>query len=45
MYLAETTWSGEHYMTEEARQAQDAPDNYSEAPDEAVNAVFLWPTN
>jgi hypothetical protein len=45
MYLAETTWSGEHYMTEEQRQAKDDPDEYSEAPDDAVPAVFLWPTN
>jgi hypothetical protein len=45
MYLAETTYSGEHYMTEEQRQAEPNPDEYSEAPDGAVPAVFLWPTN
>lgn len=45
MYLAETTWSGEHYPTEEQRLAEDDPDDYSEAPDDAVPAVFLWPTN
>lgn len=45
MYLAETTWSGEHYPTEEQRLAQDDPDEYSAAPDDAVPAVFLWPTN
>lgn len=45
MYYAETTWSGEHYLTEADRQAQDDPDDYSEAPDDAVPAVFLWPTN
>lgn len=45
MYYAETTWSGERYMTDADRQAQDTPDDYSQAPDNAVNAVFLWPTN
>lgn len=45
MYLAESTWSGEHYMTEADRQAQDDPDDYREAPDDAVPAVFLWPIN
>jgi len=45
MYLAETTWSGEHYPTEEQRLAEDDPDEYSAAPDGAVSAVFLWPTN
>ncbi|MET8113801.1 hypothetical protein [Streptomyces prasinus] len=45
MYLAETTWRGEHYMTEAARQTQADPDDYDEAPDGSVNAVFLWPTN
>ena len=32
-------------MTEEDRQAEDDPDDYAEAPDDAVRAVFLWPTN
>lgn len=45
MYLAETTWSGEHYPTEEQRLAEDDPDEYSPAPDDAVHAVFLWPVN
>lgn len=45
MYLAETTYSGEHYMTEEQRQATDDPDEYGKAPEESVRAVFLWPTN
>ncbi|HEX5541987.1 MAG TPA: hypothetical protein VFX60_10585 [Micromonospora sp.] len=45
MYAAETTWSGERYMTEEERQATEDPDEYYEAPDDAVRAVFLWPTN
>lgn len=45
MYLAETTYSGEHYLTEEQRQAEDEPDEYSQAPDEAVHAVLLWPIN
>lgn len=45
MYAAETTWSGDRYLTEEERQAQDDPDEYSEAPDDAVHALFLWPVN
>jgi hypothetical protein len=45
MYLAETTWSGEHYQTEEQRLSEPDPDEYSAAPDDAVLAVFLWPTN
>lgn len=45
MYSADTTWSGERYMTEEDRQATGQPDEYSEAPEDAVRAVFLWPTN
>lgn len=45
MYAAETTWSGERYMTEVQRQAEEDPDDYDEAPEGAVPAVFIWPTN
>ncbi|MFF7837592.1 hypothetical protein ACFZC6_01960 [Streptomyces ossamyceticus] len=45
MYLADTTWSGERYLTEEQRLAETNPDEWTEAPDDAVRAVFLWPTN
>lgn len=45
MYWAETTWSGEHYLSEEQRLAKDEPDDWSPAPDDAVPAVFLWPVN
>lgn len=45
MYLALTTWSGEHYLTEQQRQSKDCPDDYDEAPEEAVHAIFLWPVN
>lgn len=45
MYLADTTWSGERYLTDEARLAETDTDDWSEAPDDAVHAVFLWPTN
>lgn len=45
MYEADTTWSGERYMTEADRQATGEPDEYAAAPDDAVPAVFLWPTN
>ncbi len=45
MYAADTTWSGERYMTDAERQATGTPDEYCEAPDDAIRAVFLWPTN
>lgn len=45
MYWADTTWSGERYLTEEQRLAETDPDDHYEAPDDAVPAVFLWPTN
>lgn len=45
MYLAETTYSGERYMTNEQRQAMEHLDDYSEAPDGATLALFLWPVN
>lgn len=43
MYCAGAMWSGEHYMTGAARQVQDDPDEYSEAPGDAVNAVSIHP--
>lgn len=45
MYLADTTWSGGRYMTEEQRLAEANPDDWTQAPDDAVPAVFLWPVN
>lgn len=45
LYAADTTWSGERYMTDEQRRATGEPDEYSEAPEDAVPALFLWPTN
>lgn len=45
LYDAETTWSGERYMTDAAREATGKPEEYAEAPESAVVAVFLWPTN
>jgi hypothetical protein len=45
MYAADTTWSGERYMTDEQRHATGEPEEYSAVPDDAVAALFLWPTN
>ena len=45
MYLADTTWFGERFMSEAQRLAQENPDDWTQAPDGAVSAVFLWPTN
>lgn len=45
LYAAGTTWSGERHLTNEQRQAAMDPDEYREAPDDAVPALFLWPVN
>lgn len=45
MYEATTTWMGERYLSDEDREETGEPDEYSEAPESAVPAVFLWPTN
>lgn len=43
MYEAESTYSGQLYASPEMRAAE--PDEWDEAPDSAVRAIFLWPTN
>lgn len=45
MYDADSTYSGQRYMTDAVYTALDDPDDYSQAPESAVPAVFLWPTN
>lgn len=45
MYLPRTTWSGQHYLTEEDRQSLSDADAWEPAPPEAIPAVVLWPTN
>ena len=45
MYDADSTYSGDRYMTDAEYTALDDPDDYSQAPESAVPAVFLWPTN
>lgn len=45
LYRAENTWSGDRYMTEEDRLATGNPEDFDQAPDTAVPAVFLWPTH
>lgn len=45
MYDAESTYSGDRYMTDEDRETTGEPDEYNAAPDSAVVALFLWPTN
>lgn len=45
MYLADSTWSGETFMTPEQRAGLDDPSYYDEAPDDAVRAVVLGPVN
>lgn len=44
LYAAGSPYSGEHYLTEDIRQAMDDPDEYEPAPAGAVPAVFLWPS-
>lgn len=43
LYDAESPYSGQFYATPEMRAAE--PGEWDEAPDSAVPAVFLWPTN
>lgn len=43
MYEAESTYSGQLYATPGMRAAE--PGEWDEAPDSAVPAIFLWPTN
>jgi predicted Abi (CAAX) family protease len=45
MYLPVTTWYGERFMPEAKRLAQDNPDDWTKAPENATPAVFLWPVN
>lgn len=45
MYDADSTYSGDRYMTDAEYTALDDPDDYSQAPESVVPAVFLWPTN
>ncbi len=46
MYSADSTWSGERYATpEEIAARDDMTEEDDGAPDGAVRAVFLWPTN
>lgn len=45
MYDADSTYSGDRYLSDADREATGQPDEYSEAPESAVAAVFLWPTN
>lgn len=45
MYLADSTWSGETFMTPEQQAGLDNPDDYDWAPDDAVRAVVLGPIN
>lgn len=45
MYLPRNTYAGYRYMTEADRLATGNPEDYDKAPDDAVRAVFLWPTN
>lgn len=43
LYEAESTYSGQFYASPEMRAAE--PGEWDEAPDSAVRAIFLWPTN
>jgi hypothetical protein len=43
LYDAESPYSGQMYASPEMRAAE--PGEWDEAPDSAVRAIFLWPTN
>lgn len=45
MYWAECTWGGDAFLTPEERAQKPRPDEYDEAPEDAVRAVFIAPTN
>lgn len=45
MYAADSTWSGEVYLTPEELAAKSRPDDWDEAPDDAVRVVVLGPVN
>lgn len=45
MYAADSTWSGEVYNTPEQLAGKADPDDWTEAPDDAVRVVVLGPTN
>jgi len=44
MYESNNAFNGQWYATEEQRAAANDGE-WDEAPDRAVTAVFLWPTN
>lgn len=43
LYDAESPYSGSMYASPDMRAAE--PGEWDEAPDSAVRAIFLWPTN
>lgn len=45
MYVADSTWSGDVYQTPEEHAAQENPDDYDEAPEDAERVVVLGPVN
>jgi len=45
MYAADSTWSGDVYLTPEELAAKTDPDDWESAPDDAVRVVLLGPTN
>lgn len=45
MYYAECTWAGEGFMTPEQRATELEPDEYDEAPEGSIRAIFIGPIN
>jgi hypothetical protein len=45
MYLPESTWSGDLYMTPEQVAARTDASEEDEAPDGSVRVLVLWPVN
>lgn len=46
MYMADSAWSGDVYMTPEERTSKGAAaEDYLAAPDDAVRALLLEPVN
>lgn len=45
MYVAETTWYGEVYMTNEQIDADPNYDDEDRPPEDAIKVLVMWPVN
>jgi hypothetical protein len=45
LYHADSKYAGSWYATDEMRATEGAPEDWEEAPQGSVPAVFLWPAS